>query len=62
MTEVILNESSNGIVCTDTSEYEWKPDNICEVDVGITCETIDGTPLTAMLPLFPKLVISVQYM
>ena len=44
-TEVILEEPSNGIPCTDTAEYEWKPDNICEVDVGITCEKVDGTPI-----------------
>ena len=43
-TEVIWDEPSNGIPCTDTSEYEWKPDKICEVDVGITCETVDGNP------------------
>ena len=45
MTEVILDETSNVIPCTDTSEYEWKPEKICEVDVGITCETVYGTPI-----------------
>ena len=45
MTEVILDEPSNGIPCIDTAEYEWKPEKTCEVDVGITCETVDGTPI-----------------
>ena len=44
-TEVILDEPSNGIPRTKRAEYEWKPDKICEVDVGITCETSDGTPI-----------------
>ena len=45
MAEVILDEPSNGIPCIDTAEYEWKPYKICEVDVVITCETADGTPI-----------------
>ena len=45
MTEVILDEPSNSIPCKDTSYYEWIPDNICEVDVVITCETVDGIPI-----------------
>ena len=45
MTEVILDEPSNGIPCTHTADYEWKPDKICEVDVGITCETVYVTPI-----------------
>ena len=45
MTEVILDETSNDIPCTDTKEYGWIPDKICEVDVGITCETVYGTPI-----------------
>ena len=44
-TSVILDEPSNGNPCTDTAEYEWKKYKICEVDVGITCETSDGTPI-----------------
>ena len=44
-TEVIMDELSNGIPCTDTGEYDWKPDKICEVDVGITCETVDGSSI-----------------
>ena len=42
-TEVIFDEHSNGIPCTDTSEYEWKTDKMREVDVGITCEKAYGT-------------------
>ena len=43
--EVILDEPSNSIPYTDTSKYEWKPDNICEVGVVITCEKSYGTPI-----------------
>ena len=45
MTEVILGEPSNCIPYIDTTEYEWKPYKICEVDVKITCETVDETPI-----------------
>ena len=45
MNEVILDEPSNDIPCADISEDEGKPDKICEVDVGITCETVYGTPI-----------------
>ena len=44
-TEVILDEPSNVIPCTDTSVYEWKADKICEIDVVINDETVDGTPI-----------------
>ena len=44
-TEVIMYEPSNCIPCTDTAEYERKPEKICEVDVVITCETVNGTPI-----------------
>ena len=40
-----MDEPSNGIHFIDTVKYEWKPDKICEVDVIITCETADGTPI-----------------
>ena len=43
--EMILYEPSNSITCTDTEEYRWKLDNICEVDVVFTCETVYGTPI-----------------
>ena len=43
--EVILDKPSNSIPCTDTSEYEWNPDKICELDLVINCETVDGTPI-----------------
>ena len=44
-TEVILDEPSNGIPCTDKEKYEWKLDKIFEVDVGISCETAYGTSI-----------------
>ena len=42
---MIIDKLSNGIPCTDTAKYEWKPDKLYEVDVRIICETADGTPI-----------------
>ena len=43
--DVILNEPSNRITCTETAEYECKLENICEVYLGINFETVYGTPI-----------------
>ena len=34
---IIMYQPLNSISCIDTDKYEWKPDKICELDVGITC-------------------------
>ena len=36
-TQLIIDGTSNVITCIDTAKYYWKPDKICELDVGITC-------------------------
>ena len=42
---MISNEPSKSISYIDVAEYEWKPDKICEVYAGITCEKLDGKPI-----------------